>query len=86
VAEYRFWSPCGRRGCAFGCSSVGEGEREAAKRLFREETCVWEGNGGNSGDEGREEEVKKSVWAGRRLVSDWNGFLRRCEREGVARY
>jgi hypothetical protein len=86
VAEYRFWSPCGRRGCAFGCSSVGEGEREAAKRLFREETCIWEGNGGNSGDEGMKEEAKKSVWAGRQLVSDWSGFLRRCEREGVARY
>lgn len=89
VAQYRFWSPCGRRGCAFGCSSIGEGEREAARRLFKDVSQGWDG------DEGREEEdrgfsggeeAKKSIWAGRQLVSDWNGFLRGCEREGVARF
>lgn len=35
VAEYRFWRPCGKRGCAFGCGSAQEGEWGAAKRLFR---------------------------------------------------
>lgn len=36
VAEYRFWVPCGRRVCAFGCGGAHEGESAAAKRLFRE--------------------------------------------------
>lgn len=36
VAEYRFWVPCGRRVCGFGCGGVHEGEHAAAKRLFRE--------------------------------------------------
>ncbi|KAF1851065.1 DUF1671-domain-containing protein [Cucurbitaria berberidis CBS 394.84] len=36
VAEYRFWRPCGRRVCAFGCSSAHEGEWAAAKRLFQD--------------------------------------------------
>lgn len=35
VAEYRFWRPCGRRACAFGCGSAGAGENRAARRLFR---------------------------------------------------
>ncbi|KAF2715293.1 DUF1671-domain-containing protein [Pleomassaria siparia CBS 279.74] len=40
VAEYRFWCPCGRRACAFGCGEGSEGECSAAKRLFREEEEV----------------------------------------------
>jgi hypothetical protein len=40
-----------------------------------------EEEGSEDGDEG----LRASVWAGRRLVSDWNGFLKGCEREGVAR-
>lgn len=40
VAEYRFWRPCGRRTCAFGCGASGEGEMAAAKRLFRDEQEV----------------------------------------------
>ncbi|KAF1829679.1 DUF1671-domain-containing protein [Decorospora gaudefroyi] len=36
VAEYRFWRPCGRRICAFGCGGAHAGETAAAKRLFRE--------------------------------------------------
>jgi hypothetical protein len=89
VAQYRFWSPCGRRGCAFGCSSIGEGERAAAKRLFRDVSDGWdEGGGREEEDKGFDgwEEAKKSIWAGRQLVNDWNGFLRGCEREGVARF
>ncbi|KAF2026638.1 DUF1671-domain-containing protein [Setomelanomma holmii] len=35
VAEYRFWRPCGKRACAFGCGSAKEGELGAARRLFR---------------------------------------------------
>lgn len=35
VAEYRFWRPCGRRSCAFGCGGESEGENRAARRLFR---------------------------------------------------
>ena len=36
VAEYRFWRPCGRRNCSFGCGSADMGEAAAAKRLFRD--------------------------------------------------
>ncbi|CAO2649441.1 Nn.00g068260.m01.CDS01 [Neocucurbitaria sp. VM-36] len=36
VAEYRFWRPCGRRLCAFGCGDAREGEWAAAKRLFQD--------------------------------------------------
>ncbi|KAL5399513.1 hypothetical protein PMIN03_008557 [Paraphaeosphaeria minitans] len=35
VAEYRFWRPCGKMACAFGCGSEREGETRAARRLFR---------------------------------------------------
>jgi hypothetical protein len=89
VAQYRFWSPCGRRGCAFGCSSLEKGEQAAARRLFRDISEGWEENEGlaeqNQGVVSADE-VNKSVWAGRQLVSDWNGFLRGCEREGVATF
>lgn len=40
VAEYRFWRPCGKRGCAFGCGQKDEGEIAAAKRLFRGEEVI----------------------------------------------
>ncbi|KAF1942083.1 DUF1671-domain-containing protein [Clathrospora elynae] len=36
VAEYRFWRPCSRRVCAFGCGGANAGEAAAAKRLFRD--------------------------------------------------
>ncbi|KAF2750451.1 DUF1671-domain-containing protein [Sporormia fimetaria CBS 119925] len=36
VAEYRFWRPCGRRVCAFGCGAGSEGEMYAARKLFRD--------------------------------------------------
>ncbi|KAI0584316.1 Peptidase-C78 domain-containing protein [Pyrenophora tritici-repentis] len=36
VAEYRFWRPCGRRVCGFGCGTANVGEAAAAKRLFRD--------------------------------------------------
>jgi hypothetical protein len=40
VAEYRFWRPCGRRACAFGCGEGSAGECAAAKRLFKDEKDV----------------------------------------------
>jgi hypothetical protein len=94
VAEYRFWTPCGRRACAFGCGSRNEGEFAAQKRLFRsaadvdnEERLRGGEVDGSSGDGSPVEvEVKKSEWAGQRYVGDWQGFLRRCEREGVAKF
>ena len=115
VAEYRFWRPCGRRICAFGCGGVHEGEWAAAKRLFQDveevkpedegysaaqddhgkgfEACGTFGLDGEfednmTVDEGYgSEDLKfsKSIWAGRRMVTDWNQFLGSCEREGVAR-
>ncbi|CAN9382564.1 unnamed protein product [Alternaria sp. RS040] len=36
VAEYRFWRPCGRRICGFGCGGANVGETAAARRLFKE--------------------------------------------------
>lgn len=70
----------------------------AAKRLFKdvEDVMVEEeeegskrvrSGGGKDGvgcDGQGEEAGKSSVWAGRRLVTDWSSFLRGCEREGVA--
>lgn len=35
VAEYRFWRPCGKRSCAFGCGGGYDGENRAARKLFR---------------------------------------------------
>ncbi|CAI6333783.1 unnamed protein product [Periconia digitata] len=35
VAEYRFWRPCGKGKCVFGCGAGREGEWAAARRLFR---------------------------------------------------
>lgn len=102
VAEYRFWRPCGKRVCAFGCGGAHEGEYAAAKRLFREVEDVAEEaesgafGGFDGGSEStvvdseraaeEEEEYRASVWAGRRLVTNWNMFLRGLEREGVARF
>jgi hypothetical protein len=107
VAEYRFWRPCGKRVCAFGCGGANEGEVGAAKRLFRgvEDVCDEQGfglDGCRDEKEGtangvfrftveeqeeaaRHEAFRASVWAGRRLVSDWGRFLGGLEREGVAR-
>jgi hypothetical protein len=98
VAEYRFWSPCGDRRCAFGCGGADLGERAAAKRLFREidvedvedvegdEDSYGRGERGAGKEGDGDEGGKASVWAGRRLVGDWEGFLRGCEREGIARF
>jgi len=55
VAEYRFWRPCGRRACAFGCGGGCEGEMAAARRLFREASDVLaevEGDGEELGGDG----------------------------------
>lgn len=35
---------------------------------------------------GKRSEIGTSSWAGRRLVSNWDNFLVRCERDGVASY
>ncbi|KAH7390462.1 peptidase family C78-domain-containing protein [Pyrenochaeta sp. MPI-SDFR-AT-0127] len=112
VAEYRFWRPCGRKVCAFGCGGAHEGENAAARRLFKgvedikaeEEVDTGgaapaeahtairsnssqrqvKGVGQESGSE--DVRLQASVWAGRRLVTDWTQFLTGCEREGVARF
>jgi hypothetical protein len=91
VAEYRFWTPCGRRVCALGCSRKNEGEWAAQKRLFRgvEEDVSVPDTGMRGGEEDcvvEEAQPRKSEWAGRRYVGDWQGFLSGCDREGVARY
>ncbi|KAH7087794.1 peptidase family C78-domain-containing protein [Paraphoma chrysanthemicola] len=96
VAEYRFWRPCGKRVCAFGCGIAHNGEWMAAKRLFKDAEEVDEsmrrgfgcdGQGEEPVEEAEEEEsYKSSVWAGRTLVTNWPRFLGQCEREGVARF
>ncbi|KAF2474381.1 DUF1671-domain-containing protein [Lindgomyces ingoldianus] len=59
VAEYRFWRPCGRRSCAFGCGSKDVGEWGAARRLFKGEEEVVDdegfGKGESEGQEGEDE-------------------------------
>jgi hypothetical protein len=112
VAEYRFWRPCGKRICGFGCGGANVGEAAAAKRLFRQveevipevenemvdedqEGALQNGEpeygldgqadnslGNTSHDHG--DQFSTSIWAGRRLVMDWNQFLSGCEREGIA--
>ncbi|KAH8725186.1 peptidase family C78-domain-containing protein [Phaeosphaeriaceae sp. PMI808] len=101
VAEYRFWRPCGKRACAFGCGGAHEGEWAAAKRLFKEAEDVSykherDGARGRFGLDGQsapsegdrcdDGSYKASVWAGRRMVTNWNQFLVGCEREGVAKF
>ncbi|KAJ5037902.1 peptidase family C78-domain-containing protein [Bipolaris maydis] len=49
VAEYRFWRPCGRRNCGFGCGGQDVGEVAAAKRLFRDVEDVVEEESGEGG-------------------------------------
>ncbi|KAF2205817.1 hypothetical protein GQ43DRAFT_210621 [Delitschia confertaspora ATCC 74209] len=78
VAEYRFWRPCGRGRCTFGCGESREGERRAAGRLFRGVSAVeedlehGEGDGGDfeaeeGGEEGygREERFGRFEYEGR---------------------
>ena len=113
VAEYRFWRPCGRRICAFGCGGAHVGEAAAAKRLFKnvEDVIPEEEEKGDTGardhglgldgacdesivDESIVDEsfnddggkVSTSIWAGRRLVTNWGQFLSGCEREGIAAF
>ncbi|KAI8940727.1 hypothetical protein NX059_001992 [Plenodomus lindquistii] len=118
VAEYRFWRPCGKRICAFGCGGAQEGEWAAAKRLFKDvedvdadvdiavgceqndsgaqmgfgvdgvneaDSCIDSGYGSLGSGLEKEQVYAASAWAGRRMVKDWNTFLRSCEREGIAR-
>lgn len=101
VAEYRFWVPCGRRVCAFGCGGAHEGENAAAKRLFRKESAVEEqveDEGYRSrSDEDSFEEVpsavtKEEAWCNcgsvsfTKPVDEWRKFLRNKERDvSVAR-
>jgi hypothetical protein len=73
VAEYRFWRPCGRRACAFGCGGGSEGENRAARRLFR------------SLEEVREEMREEEVIDGE-VVGDEEGEVereRKMEEESV---
>jgi hypothetical protein len=56
VAEYRFWRPCGRRICAFGCGGAHAGETAAARRLFRQvEDVIPEVEDENEGNDGARE-------------------------------
>ncbi len=96
VAEYRFWVPCGRRVCAFGCGRAHEGEDAAAKRLFKEadsvERQVADEGYGFGGDEHSYEELQSVVskqdlrrdsgmMSLTRPAADWEMFLRNKERD-----
>lgn len=97
VAEYRFWVPCGRRVCAFGCGGVHEGENAAAKRLFRDAENVneqgFEDEGyGHGPDEGNFQEIHLDACTqGPRCdcgnvnftkpVDEWRRFLSNKERD-----
>jgi hypothetical protein len=97
VAEYRFWVPCGRRVCAFGCGGAHEGENAAAKRLFKEAEKVNEQHCNDEGychvpEEGNSQEMP-SVAPGEEVrcdygsvsftkpVDEWRRFLRNKERD-----
>jgi hypothetical protein len=84
VAEYRFWRPCGRRACAFGCGAGCEGEVTAARRLFRgvsDELGEEEEKGeGGEADKEKEKDMERERRA--RMYSGFRFELR--ERDGVA--
>jgi hypothetical protein len=94
VAEYRFWVPCGRKICTFGCGFAHEGETAASKRLFKEieQVKVTDGNVGTtedcevSGFEGRKWEWKGTGagYTQSPVSMDWAQFLKNREREGIA--
>jgi hypothetical protein len=94
VAEYRFWVPCGRKTCTFGCGFAHEGEAAASKRLFKEieEVKVTDGNLGItedcdfSGLERRERKMKGTGagYTQSPALMDWAQFLKNREREGIA--
>ncbi|KAJ8106228.1 hypothetical protein OPT61_g9676 [Boeremia exigua] len=96
IAEYRFWVPCGRRVCAFGCGGMHEGEYAAAKRLFKEVDSVEQQNTGETheyGDEDDSYEEPQSDMAkqeSRRNLGilsvakpavEWEKFLKNKERD-----
>lgn len=74
------WKSKKRRMRGDGVGVGGEGYCLVAERF--DECGSGSGSGGSSsscsGGGG-------GAWAGRRMVTDWNCFLRSCEREGVAR-
>jgi hypothetical protein len=77
VAEYRFWRPCGRRACVFGCGGGSGGENRAARRLFRSveevgEEEVDDREEGRKGG-GNAEMEKKMEWEGLRTVVGADG-------------
>jgi len=97
VAEYRFWVPCGRRVCAFGCGGAHEGESAAAKRLFREAENIneqgMEDEGyGHGPDEGSLQETHSNAPTQEtrcdcgnvsftKPVDEWRRFLSNKERD-----
>ena len=97
VAEYRFWVPCGRRVCAFGCGGAHEGENAAAKRLFKEEESIVEQQNeevayGLGGEEDSFDDVtpyvsKQETWCNcssasfTKPVDEWKKFLKNKERD-----
>lgn len=97
VAEYRFWVPCGRRVCAFGCGGAQEGKNAAAKRLFRGEEHVGvivdeiEGSEYDCGEAGSLVDAQHMRFAEKKgpqnkPVGEWETFLRMRDRDvSVAR-
>lgn len=97
VAEYRFWVPCGRRVCAFGCGGVHEGENSAAKKLFKDAESVLESKvaergyelgGGESSFEDVRADVSKqqphckySSASSTKPADEWEKFLKNKERD-----
>lgn len=97
VAEYRFWVPCGRRVCGFGCGGVHEGEHAAAKRLFREAESITEQQVASEGyghhEEGEELDQMSPVESQEKVrrefpsvsftrpVGEWKRFLMNKERD-----
>lgn len=97
VAEYRFWVPCGRRVCGFGCGEMHEGEHAAAKRLFKDAEDVTQQQAAKEDDtyeEGEDNLMKMSPAVSQQSVrgewttsnftkpvDEWRRFLMNKERD-----
>lgn len=89
VAEYRFWVPCGRKTCTFGCGVAHEGETAASKRLFKEVEEVKEQTRADGDEKPGQNEVEGGKGTGKEkpkspAVTNWAQFLRNRERQGIA--
>lgn len=97
MAEYRFWVPCGRRTCAFGCGGAHEGESAAAKKLFKDVASVVQStaadeeydsgvDGGRFGDVQAEKsrqqrQFKFGSKSPTKPADEWKNFLKNKERD-----